>query len=53
LPRLTLSCYSIGVTDSERRPTDAEVSASALRRLAQALRDHLALSRFHAKVGIV
>jgi hypothetical protein len=53
LPRLTLSCYSTRVTDSERRQTEAEASASALRRLVQALRDHLTLSRFHAIVGII
>jgi hypothetical protein len=53
LPRLTLSCYSTRVTDDERRQTEAEASASALRRLVQALRDHLTLSRFHAIVGII
>ena len=52
LPRL-LSCYSTRVTDDERRQTEAEASASALRRLVQALRDHLTLSRFHAIVGII
>jgi hypothetical protein len=41
------------VKNGERRPTDAEVSASALRRLVQALRNHLTLSRFHAIVGII
>jgi hypothetical protein len=41
------------VTDPERRETEAEASASALRRLVQALRDHLTLSRFHAIVGII
>jgi hypothetical protein len=39
------------VTDNERR--EAEASASALRRLVLALRDHLTLSRFHAIVGII
>src|ERR1700692_4082403 len=39
--------------DDERRPTEAGASASALRRLVQALRDHLTLSRFHAIVGII
>ena len=41
------------MTDDERRQTEAEASASALRRLVQALRDHLTLSRFHAIVGII
>ncbi|HEV2056284.1 MAG TPA: carboxypeptidase-like regulatory domain-containing protein [Methylomirabilota bacterium] len=41
------------MTDGERRPTDSEVSAGAVRRLVQALRAHLTLSRFHAIVGII
>ncbi len=41
------------MTDDERRQTEAEASASALRRLVLALRDHLTLSRFHAIVGII
>jgi len=41
------------VTEGERGPTDAEVSAGAVRRLILALRDHLTLSRFHAIVGII
>lgn len=53
LPPLPLSCYSSRVTDGERRPTDSEVSAGAVRRLVQALRAHLTLSRFHAIVGII
>jgi Carboxypeptidase regulatory-like domain len=53
LPPLPLSCYSSRVMDGERGPTDSEVSAGAVRRLVQALRDHLTLSRFHAIVGII
>jgi hypothetical protein len=41
------------VIKGEREPTDSEVSAGAVRRLIQALRDHLTLSRFHAIVGII
>jgi len=39
--------------DGERRPIDSEVSSGAVRRLVQALRAHLTLSRFHAIVGII
>ena len=53
LPPLPLSCYSSRVMEDERRPSDSEVSAGAVRRLVQALRDHLTLSRFHAIVGII
>ncbi|MDP2703335.1 MAG: carboxypeptidase-like regulatory domain-containing protein [Candidatus Rokubacteria bacterium] len=53
LPPLPLSCYSSRVMDGERGPTDSEVSAGAVRRLVQALREHLTLSRFHAIVGII
>ena len=53
LPPLPLSCYSSRVMEDKRRPTDSEVSAGAVRRLVQALRDHLTLSRFHAIVGII
>jgi hypothetical protein len=53
LPPLPLSCYSRRVTDGERGPTDSEVSAGAVRRLIEALRAHLTLSRFHAIVGII
>lgn len=53
LPPLPLSCYSSRVMEEEREPTDTEVSAGAVRRLVQALRGHLTLSRFHAIVGII
>lgn len=53
LPPLPLPCYSSPVTEDERKPTEGEISAGALRRLVQALRDHLTLSRFHAIVGII
>jgi Carboxypeptidase regulatory-like domain len=39
--------------DGERRPADSEVSSGAVRRLVEALRAHLTLSRFHAIVGII
>jgi len=39
--------------DGERRPADSEVSSGAVRRLIEALRAHLTLSRFHAIVGII
>lgn len=39
--------------DGERGPADSEVSSGAVRRLIEALRAHLTLSRFHAIVGII
>ena len=53
LPPLPVSCYSSRVMEGERGPTDPEISAGAVRRLVQALREHLTLSRFHAIVGII
>jgi hypothetical protein len=53
LPPLPLSCYPSRVVDGERGPTDSEISAGAVRRLIEALRAHLTLSRFHAIVGII
>ncbi len=53
LPPLPQSCYSSRVMDGERRPADSEVSSGAVRRLVEALRAHLTLSRFHAIVGII
>ena len=53
LPPLPLSCYSSRVMDGERRPADSELSSGAVRRLIEALRAHLTLSRFHAIVGII
>ena len=53
LPPLPLCCYSSRVMEDERRPSDSEVSAGAVRRLIQALHEHLTLSRFHAIVGII
>jgi len=41
------------VTDGERGSTDSHVSAGAVRRLVEALRAHLTLSRFHAIIGII
>lgn len=37
----------------ERAPTDSEVSPGVVRRLIDALRNHLTLSRFNAIVGII
>jgi len=53
LPPLPLSCYSSRVMDGELRPVESERSSGAVRRLIEALRAHLTLSRFNAIVGII